>query len=113
MDQLEKRVLDFINLDISDEFKAADRVVKKHIAALEYIKQEMKKKGIHKLSVNDGNQKKTLDFNIRKMNRVDVKSLPMDIREEHMKETDVWMRNVSIEELVEVEEPVSKKTRLE
>ncbi|KAI9087783.1 hypothetical protein DFS34DRAFT_689212 [Phlyctochytrium arcticum] len=113
MDVLEKRVIDLINLDQSDEFKAADRVVKKHAAALEYIKREMKKLGITKVSIKDGNQKKTLDFLIRKMNRVDVQSLPMDIREAHMKETEVWMRNVYIEELESVEEHVSKRSRIE
>ncbi|KAI9094136.1 hypothetical protein DFS34DRAFT_595952 [Phlyctochytrium arcticum] len=113
MERLEQRVLDFINLDMSEEFKAADRVVKKHTAALDFIKEEMKKFEITKVSIKDGNEMKTLFFNIRKMNRVDVRSLPMDIRDAHMKASDVWMRNVSVQELEEAEEPLPKRTRLE
>ncbi|KAI9089851.1 hypothetical protein DFS34DRAFT_597849 [Phlyctochytrium arcticum] len=98
MSRLEERVLEFINLDISAEYDAANRVVKKHTAALEYIKQEMKKKNITSLSVKDGGISKKLSFNIRKQSRVDIKALPMDIRDSYQTLTEIWTRNVKVED---------------
>ncbi|KAI9096481.1 hypothetical protein DFS34DRAFT_650591 [Phlyctochytrium arcticum] len=98
MSRLEERVLEFINLDISAEYDAANRVVKKHTAALEYIKQEMKKKNITSLSVKDGRISKKLAFSIRKQSRVDVKALPMDIRDSYQTLMEIWTRNVTMED---------------
>ncbi|KAI9092390.1 hypothetical protein DFS34DRAFT_653048 [Phlyctochytrium arcticum] len=94
MDRLEERVLDFINLDVSAEYEAANRIVKKHTAALEYIKSEMKKKNITSLSVKDGRISKKLAFSIRKQSRVDIKALPMDIRDSFQTLMEIWTRNV-------------------
>ncbi|KAI9092887.1 hypothetical protein DFS34DRAFT_652842 [Phlyctochytrium arcticum] len=96
MDRLEKRVLDFIKLDQSEEFKAADRVVKKHATALEYIKSEFKKQGKTEMSVVEHDDSFELCFMIRTQMRVDVKALPMDIRDTYLTTTEVWMRNVRV-----------------
>ncbi|KAI9104894.1 hypothetical protein DFS34DRAFT_691111 [Phlyctochytrium arcticum] len=96
MEQLESRVLDYINLVESEEFKKADRLVKIHAAALDYIKSEFKKQGKPSITVKDGKESKKLAFTVRTQLRVDVKALPMEIREEYMTDMEVWIKNVEV-----------------
>ncbi|KAI9088769.1 hypothetical protein DFS34DRAFT_654819 [Phlyctochytrium arcticum] len=102
MERLEERVLEFINLNESEEFKKADRIVKKHASALEYIKREFKRLELRELSAEDGDETKTLSFIIRTCMRVDLTALPMDIREMYLKESEVWWKNIQVKKKVPI-----------
>ena len=96
MNHLEVKAEEFIDLDNSAEFQRADALVKKHAKMLNTLKDRMKRDGIQKIQIRRGGKLKRLTFEIRKMNKVDVTSLPDDIKDAYMKESEVWWKSTDI-----------------
>lgn len=86
----------FIDLEASDAFKAADALVKRHSKMLTTLKDRMKRDGVKTISIRRGQTMKRLTFTIRKMNKVDTKLLPDELRDTYTRETEVWIKNTDI-----------------
>jgi len=112
MEFLERKAEEFIDLNQSAEFAAAERLVKKHTALLDLLKANMKKSEITKVSIRKGRILKRLSFDIRKMKRVDTNSLPAEIRDKYMKECDVWWKKVDVLDMDGIIEDVKEEETL-
>ena len=87
---LEEKVFEYVEITSSEEYKKAKILVDSMRMKCETIKRDFKSEGITELEIERKKGRAILKFNIGKMNRVDVSSLPNEIREAYMKESDVW-----------------------
>ncbi|KAI9101779.1 hypothetical protein DFS34DRAFT_591611 [Phlyctochytrium arcticum] len=101
MDYLEKKMEHLIDLDQSEEFKKATKLIKEHTDLLATIKKTMKSKNITTWQVKSGTQVKKLKFKIQTCRRVDTSSMSEEVRDQYMVETEVWVRNVYIIDTVD------------
>ncbi|KAJ3035690.1 hypothetical protein HK097_004133, partial [Rhizophlyctis rosea] len=101
MSNLEQLAEEFIDLENSDEYKAADKMVKDHAKKLDVLKKRMHRDGVKKVEVRRGSLLKKIKFEVHTMRRVDVSSLPDDVRDAHMKETEMWKKSTDVIDLNE------------
>ncbi|KAI9088767.1 hypothetical protein DFS34DRAFT_689542 [Phlyctochytrium arcticum] len=113
MEFIEKKAEEFIDLDQSEEYQKAAAIVKRHTDILASVKTSMKAKGITEVKIRKGRILKQLQFNIRKMNRVDTNALPPDIREQYLKESDVWWKTVNVLDMGNLVEEIQKEEKLD
>lgn len=108
-DFLTRQVEEFIDMDQSEEYKAAERLVKKYTAKLDLLKKVMKERGITTAKVRSGTTVKRLRFNVKKLKRVSTSAMPEELRQQYMVETDVWWKNVDVFDMKEDMEAVRKE----
>ncbi|KAI9092197.1 hypothetical protein DFS34DRAFT_313429 [Phlyctochytrium arcticum] len=113
MEFIEKKAEEFIDLDQSEEYQKAAAIVKRHTDILASVKTSMKAKGITEVKIRKGRILKQLQFNIRKMNRVDTNALPPDIREQYLKESDVWWKTVNVLDMGSLVEEIKKEENVD
>lgn len=109
MEYIERLAEEFIDLDQSTSFQDAQRIVKKHTAMLDSLKRIMKKDNIRCVKVRRGRLVKRLKFTIRQLNRVDTNSIPEEIRQKYMMQSDVWWKQVDILDMSEDIEAVQEE----
>jgi hypothetical protein len=104
-----RQLEEFIDMDQSEEYKAAERLVKNYTAKLDLLKKVMKEQGITTAKVRSGTTVKRLRFNVKKMKRVNASAMPEEIRQQYMIETDVWWKNVDVFDMKEDMEAARKE----
>ncbi|KAI9089799.1 hypothetical protein DFS34DRAFT_698162 [Phlyctochytrium arcticum] len=96
MDYLEKKMERLIDLDQSEEFKKAQKLIKEHTDLLATIKKTMKLRNITSHQIKRGSVLKKLKFKILTSRRVDVTNMPEEVRELYLTTNEVWVRNIDI-----------------
>ncbi|KAI9105873.1 hypothetical protein DFS34DRAFT_690337 [Phlyctochytrium arcticum] len=96
MDYLEKKMERLIDLDQSQEFKKAQKLIKEHTDLLATIKKTMKLQNITSHQIKRGTILKKLKFKILTSRRVDVTTMPEEVRELYLTTNEVWVRNIDI-----------------
>jgi hypothetical protein len=91
---------EFIDFDQSEEFQKADALVKKHAKMLNTLKDRMKRDKVRKVQIRRGNTMKRISFNVREMLKFDTSSLPDEIRDQYMITSEVWWKQVQIDEIM-------------
>ena len=91
---LKSKVKKYVDTVMTEEYINALNLVNEMSALLENIKKDLKKENKTKLIYREENKMKGLKFNIGKNNRVDVKALPDEIREQYKVEMEVWKKEV-------------------
>ena len=92
---LKDLVYEYCKMEQSSEYKKADRLVKDMNGQLESIKTEFKRLNITEMEVETEEGKCKIEFKIGKMERVNTKALPLDIKEKYKAIIDVWKKLVS------------------
>ncbi|KAI9105878.1 hypothetical protein DFS34DRAFT_644682 [Phlyctochytrium arcticum] len=96
MDYLKKKMERLIDLDQSQEFKKAQKLIKEHTDLLATIKKTMKLQNITSHQIKRGTILKKLKFKILTSRRVDVTTMPEEVRELYLTTNEVWVRNIDI-----------------
>ncbi|KAI9095903.1 hypothetical protein DFS34DRAFT_651153 [Phlyctochytrium arcticum] len=96
MDYLEKKMERLIDLDQSEEFQKATKLIKEHSDLLATIKKTMKLRNITSHQIKRGTILKKLKFKILTSRRVDVTNMPEEVRELYLTTNEVWVRNIDI-----------------
>jgi hypothetical protein len=99
----------FIDMETSEEYKKADRLVKDQGKRLETVKKLLKEQNRLSVKIRRGRKIKTLKFDIRKMRKVDTLAMPEEIRQEYMTEIDAWWKQVDVLDLTEEMDAVLKE----
>ncbi|KAI9100535.1 hypothetical protein DFS34DRAFT_489935 [Phlyctochytrium arcticum] len=106
MNFLEMEVEKFVDLDQSEEFIEAHKIVKRHQDLLDSIKRTMKPQRIMEVKVRRGKLVKRLKFNIKTYRRVNAAAMPEELRQIYMRDTEYWYKNVDILETGELPEKI-------
>jgi hypothetical protein len=92
---LKDLVYEYCKITSSEEYEKADRLVKDMNGQLESIKTEFKRLNITEMEVKKEEGECKIKFNIGKMERINTKALPLDIKEKYKAISDVWKKLVS------------------
>lgn len=80
----------YIELDSSEEYKRAQRLVDEKDKIKELIRSTMKKENISKTTVIINNKTIELGFNIRYMSKIDKNLIPPDLRTKCYTQHETW-----------------------
>ena len=98
MNNLEKYVLSFCQMENSEEFKKAERLVKEKNKIFEIIKTEFKKMKKTEMTVSDDDKEYTLSFSISKYERIDTSKIPFEDRINYLSQTEIWKKVLKVED---------------
>jgi hypothetical protein len=94
MNVFDAKLNKFVDLDQSEKYKNAKKIVADHVKQLDDLKKVFKEKGITAHMTREGGTVRRLKFKVNTYDRLDTKLIPDDIKVEYMRGVDVWVSQV-------------------
>jgi len=92
---LKQKVLKYIKIKDTEKYKKADRFIKDTNILFNKIKEEMKRKDITEIWVEDEENKYLLSFKITEYTRVDTELMPLDEKEKYIVNCMRWAEQIT------------------
>ena len=88
-----------VELELSDDFKKADQLIKHHGKVLESLKRSLKKANKTRVSFKRDGKKCTVLFNLRRQKRIDSSLMTMEEQNKFSSDSEVWIKNIIFDEM--------------